>query len=247
MIKLKTLNQDDIILLAVNHFGSEWIENSKKVLFDLCPNSPQRYVAHKGPQKDLNNVKSCLKLLNEVGESIPGFVSHNVDKLPPVTFNSLDVSCLLGKIERLSMDISVMKWAMSAQTDICEDLCVATADINQRLCVIEQPGPGRGNVSVSKVNEEVQSQGLEAHALLVCEQPCSAAPQIGEEAPSRHLEGAAVRISGASALDAGVAEGITDEESRVVKEGRRQKFVSENIDVRPTARLLVPLFWWMAL
>ncbi len=36
-VKLKTVPQDDIILMAVNHFGSEWIENSKKVLFELCP------------------------------------------------------------------------------------------------------------------------------------------------------------------------------------------------------------------
>ncbi|CAL8273842.1 unnamed protein product [Gadus morhua 'NCC'] len=52
--------------MAVNHFGSEWIESSKKVLFELCPGTGQRCVAHKGQQKDAKNVKSCLKLLNEV-------------------------------------------------------------------------------------------------------------------------------------------------------------------------------------
>lgn len=77
-----------MISLAVNHFASEWIENSKKALFDLCPSSSQRFVAHKGPQKDVNNVKSCLKVLNEVGENIPCFVSYNLDQLLPVTFNS---------------------------------------------------------------------------------------------------------------------------------------------------------------
>ncbi len=70
VVKMKTLSQDDIVLMAVNHFGSEWIENSKKVLFDLCP-STQRNVMHKGAQKDANNVKSCMKLLNELGENIP--------------------------------------------------------------------------------------------------------------------------------------------------------------------------------
>lgn len=101
-------------------------------------------MAHKGPQKDVNNVKSCLKLLNEAGENIPRFVSHYLDDLPPVTFNSLDISCLIGKIEHLSSDISDMRQAMSMQTTICEDLRLVTTGINQRVCVIEQSGPGGG-------------------------------------------------------------------------------------------------------
>ena len=39
IVKMKPLSQDDIILLAVNHFRSEWIESSKKVLFELFPSS----------------------------------------------------------------------------------------------------------------------------------------------------------------------------------------------------------------
>lgn len=101
VVKMKTLSQDDIVLMAVNHFGSEWIENSKRVLFELCP-STQRNVIHKGAHKDANNVKSCLKLLNEVGENIPRFVSHFLDELPPVTFNSLDVLACLAELNILA-------------------------------------------------------------------------------------------------------------------------------------------------
>ena len=111
-VKLKTVPQNDIILMAANHFGSDWIESSKKVLFELCPGKGQRCVA----QKDANNVKSCLKLLNEVGEDVPRFVSYHLDDLPPVTFNSLDVSCLVSKIERLSAEIASMKNAVSEQS-----------------------------------------------------------------------------------------------------------------------------------
>ena len=121
VVKMKTLSQDDIILLTVNHFGSEWIENSKKVLFDLCPTT-QRFVTHKGPQKDANNVKSCLKVLNEAGENIPRFVSHHLDELPPVTYNSIDVSCMLRTLERVSADISSLKQAVSVQTGHFDDL-----------------------------------------------------------------------------------------------------------------------------
>ena len=68
-IKIRTMSQDELVLLAVNNFDSEWIESSRKVLFQLCPDTKQRYVAFKGNQKDTNNIKSCLKVLNECGMS----------------------------------------------------------------------------------------------------------------------------------------------------------------------------------
>lgn len=68
-VKSRTLSQDEIVLLAVNTFDSERIEVSKKVLFELCPSS-QRNISHKGAQKDTNNIKSCLKVLNECRENV---------------------------------------------------------------------------------------------------------------------------------------------------------------------------------
>lgn len=63
----KTLSQGELVLVASNTFDSEWTESSKKVLFELCPDTRQRCVAFKGNQKDVNNIKSCLKVLNECG------------------------------------------------------------------------------------------------------------------------------------------------------------------------------------
>ncbi|XP_077367678.1 uncharacterized protein LOC144011015 [Festucalex cinctus] len=76
------MTQDEIVTLATNAFDSETIEASKRLLFELC-STTQRNVLHKGAQKDVNNIKSCLKVLNECGENIPRFVSHYLDDLPP--------------------------------------------------------------------------------------------------------------------------------------------------------------------
>lgn len=158
-VKLKTVPQDDIILMAVNHFGSEWIENSKKVLFELCPGTGQRCVAYKGQLKDVNNVKSCLKLLNEVGENVPRFVSYHLDDLPSVTFNSLDVSCLVSKIDRLSVELASMKNTVSKQSTECENLRGITTDISKRLSVIEEPSASNGIAATTMASEEVQLHG----------------------------------------------------------------------------------------
>lgn len=54
VVKMKTLSHDEIFLLATNNFSSEWIEESKRLLFDVCPNTTLRCIGHKGPQKDVN-------------------------------------------------------------------------------------------------------------------------------------------------------------------------------------------------
>lgn len=135
-IKIKTMTQDEIVVLAVNYFDSEWIEASKKLLFELCPTT-QRCVSHKGSQKDVNNIKSCLKVLNECGDNIPRFVSHYLDDLPPVTFSSLDISSLLGKLERMQTEVCAMKQAMQLQADVSDSLRAVTADVDRRVNALE--------------------------------------------------------------------------------------------------------------
>ena len=72
-----------------------------------------------GLQKD-NNVKACLKVLNKCGKDFSRFVSFYLDELPPVTFSSIDVSALLGRIEQLNKEVSGMKKMMESQVGVCE-------------------------------------------------------------------------------------------------------------------------------
>lgn len=140
-MKLRTLSQDEIVLLAVNTFDFKSIEASKKVLFEVCQTT-QGFIMHKGAQKDDNNVKSCLKVLNECGEHLPHFVSHYLEDLPPVTFTSMDVCSLLGKIEQLHADIGALRCALQLQGEVCSDLRVITTDVNRRVSNLECAGDG---------------------------------------------------------------------------------------------------------
>ncbi|XP_034076792.1 uncharacterized protein LOC117549214 [Gymnodraco acuticeps] len=141
------MTQDELVLVASNTFDSEWIETSKKTLFELCPETKQRCVAFKGNQKDANNIKSCLKVLNECGENIPRFVSHYLDELPPVTFNNLDVSNLLSKMERLHSEVCALRHVVEVQADIGEDLRAVAATMDSRVAAVErqlEPSHGVG-------------------------------------------------------------------------------------------------------
>lgn len=147
VVKIKTMTQDELVLVASNTFDSEWIETSKKTLFELCPETKQRCVAFKGNQKDTNNIKSCLKRQNECGENIPRFVSHYLVELPPVTFNNLDVSNLLSKMERLHSEVCALRHVVEVQADIGEDLRAVTATMDSRVATVErqlEPSHGGG-------------------------------------------------------------------------------------------------------
>ncbi|XP_014829413.1 PREDICTED: uncharacterized protein LOC106908000 [Poecilia mexicana] len=135
---MRTLSQDEIVLLVSSNFSSEWIEESKRLLFEFCTTTV-RCIRHKGPQKDTNNIKDCLKVLNECGENIPRFVSHYLDELPPVGFGSMDASALLSRMERLSRDVLSLKEAMEIQASVNKNLAASTAAMNRRLAAVESP------------------------------------------------------------------------------------------------------------
>ena len=158
LVKMRTLNHDEIILLITHNFSSERIESSKKTLFEVCPNTSIRCVSHKGAQKDINNVKMCLKVLNECGEDIPRFVSHYLDDLPPVSFNHLDVSTLLGRMEQINGDICCLKRTLESQTNACESLQVVTATLDGRLSALEKP-PGSRRDAGNEVHRQVATTG----------------------------------------------------------------------------------------
>jgi len=77
-VKMRTLADDEIVLLASNNFSSELIEESKQLLLEMCMTSIS-CIKHKGFQKDTNNINTYR------------FVSHCLDELPSVGFGNMEV------------------------------------------------------------------------------------------------------------------------------------------------------------
>lgn len=69
--------------------------------------------------------------MNECGEGISRFVSHYLDELPLVSFNSIDVSSLPGRMEHLSVKLYSVKHALQLHVNVGEDLRAITVDINR--------------------------------------------------------------------------------------------------------------------
>lgn len=179
VVKMRTLPLDEIVLLVSNNFSSAWIEESKRVLFEMCPSSV-RCVKHKGPQKDSNNIKDCLKVLNECGEKIPRFVSHNLDELPPVGFEHVDASALLSRVQQLSREVASLRVALETQTSEKVNERAAAAVMEHRVATLEKQrecapprgeangiaGPAHGDGSVSLAEESTAPDRLRLEAVV---------------------------------------------------------------------------------
>ncbi|XP_054631830.1 ankyrin repeat domain-containing protein 62-like [Dunckerocampus dactyliophorus] len=119
------------------NFSSEWIEESKRRLFEMCTTTI-RCIRNEAPQKDTNKVEDYLKALNkDCGEKIPRFVSHHLDELPPDGFGNMDASALLSRMEQLNREVSSLRAAMKIQASVNENLGATTAAMNRRVTAIE--------------------------------------------------------------------------------------------------------------
>ena len=177
VVKMRTLNHDEIVLLVTSTFTSERIDAAKKALFEVCPDTSQRCVAFKGQQKDTNNVKLCMKVLNECGEDIPRFVSYFLDDLPPVSFNHIDVSTLLGRMQQINKEMCCMKSTLEAQTNVCQSLREMTAAFDVRLTAVEQPLPSTlGPVAAegSDVTDVTVQETTASTSAVTSRSPCQA-------------------------------------------------------------------------
>lgn len=136
-----------------------------------------------------------------------------------------------------------MKQAMAVQTSVCEDFRTVTADLNQRLCMIEQPDSGGGEVSSRGVESVAWESGALGREGVV-------APRIDVEVLSWDEESVALTF-GAHILVGGAAERAPSAErsgwaavspawNRVVKEGRRLKHVTGNVPIQSKRRLNPP-------
>lgn len=85
-------------------------------------------------------------MLNDCGEYIPRFVSHYLDKLPPVTFSSLDVSCLLQRMEQLCSEVDIIQF----QTDVCKKVYADGLEINHQVTALEYRSGALVGVTAAK-------------------------------------------------------------------------------------------------
>lgn len=108
--KVDILDELSIVQICVTSFKDTEIDESKTVLANALPDSNSRTIKRKGDDKSKKNIKDIIKLFKENEPSLqPIFVARNLNKLPPVTFDHVDVSRLLKDISSIKSELQTIR------------------------------------------------------------------------------------------------------------------------------------------
>ncbi|KPJ20361.1 hypothetical protein RR48_06100 [Papilio machaon] len=107
--KIAVMDDESIIKICTSSFSEEDIVVAKNLLFDSLPKR-RRKIIRKKSGKSLRDIDDIVCLLRDTDpEEIPVFVAKDLEKLPPVLFDHVDVTRLLKDIVKMQQDIKDIK------------------------------------------------------------------------------------------------------------------------------------------
>lgn len=106
--KISLCDEGSLVKICVSVFTSEEIEKSKSLLFESIP-ADKRKPVRKGQGKENRALSDIISVFKTLPDLLPVFVARNLEKLPPITFDHLDVSDLLKRLMILQSDVQNLK------------------------------------------------------------------------------------------------------------------------------------------
>ena len=130
----------------------------KKIAFAKCK-ADSRIKKRQGPKKSASNVQDVYDLFQAEGTNIPTFVAGNLNALPPISFDNIDVSVLFTSIEQNNTKVDALQLGLQMQNDTISKLQntvdLLTGQIEQ-MCIITQ----RSTADVQTYAQGIQKEFL---------------------------------------------------------------------------------------
>lgn len=145
----EVMDVDGLVQLSTSAFSKEDIVKAKSLLFQAVPTT-LRKIQRKQEGKlkrDMEDIITVFK--NTRVDKIPMFVAHDLNKLPPITFDHVDCSRLLKDLLVLRADIDNIKDTYVTKEQLAREKNV------QSLCSCEM-GSAQNNIfspSLSRPND----------------------------------------------------------------------------------------------
>ena len=102
--KLNWMPPDTIVQLCSAFYNDETVDSVKALLFERCANHndrQDRLIKRAGPNKKWDNLEDIVSLLTRKQDVLPViFVAKDLDNLPAIGFDKIDVSVLLTKLQK---------------------------------------------------------------------------------------------------------------------------------------------------
>lgn len=107
--KIDVMNEESISQICVSAFADEDIHNAKNLLCESLP-AEKRKKTRKRNGKKLREIDDIICILKESDpEVLPVFVARDLQKLPPVLFDHVDVTRILKDLVRMQQEMDQIK------------------------------------------------------------------------------------------------------------------------------------------
>ncbi|KOB79171.1 Mutant cadherin [Operophtera brumata] len=131
--KLDVMDQVSLEQILVTSFTEEQIQETKKVLADTAMTSI-RLITRQREGRGKRDLQDIFKaFLENDPDDVPTFVAHNLHKLPPVTFDLVDVTRVLEDLVLLRADITNIQTKLENSEQIVADQQKKWTEVRRKI------------------------------------------------------------------------------------------------------------------
>lgn len=118
--KLDVMDEQSLTQICESAFSDKEIEVAKSLLFESLSKRPK---TRRRRGKTLRNIEDIICMFKESDpEQVPIFVAKDLEKLPPISFDHIDVTALLKKIVLLEKSVKDIQLKYVKKVDLTEEV-----------------------------------------------------------------------------------------------------------------------------
>ena len=159
--KIDLMDHDSLVLTCSKAFSVDDAVAAKSIMKEACTNTDilgtLRIVARTGSDKHKRNIEDIIAMAHKLGTNGPTFVAKDLRKLPPLTFDSIDVTHLLLRLEKLEHASEIRQVADKKNLKILEKMETELKSVKESevkttslLQTMVEATPGEPRPSLSK-------------------------------------------------------------------------------------------------
>lgn len=147
--KLDVMDEISAVQICVSNFSEDDIAAAKRLLFTVLNKADQMVSRRRDGTK--KSVQDIITLFKETDpDDVPTFVAKDLNKLPPVTFDHVDVTSLLKDIVVLKASLADVKRQLDASQNIVADLRKELVDLRNAVTISGSLTPSASNVNMRR-------------------------------------------------------------------------------------------------
>ncbi|XP_050563124.1 uncharacterized protein LOC118270063 [Spodoptera frugiperda] len=147
--KLDVMDEVSAVQICATNFSEPDVAASKQLLFRLLNKSDQMVSRRRdGTKKSIQDIITLLKETDP--DDVPTFVAKDLNKLPPVTFDHVDVTSLLKDIVFLKASLADVQRKLDASQVAVADLRSELNELRKSATVTGSPATGASNINMRR-------------------------------------------------------------------------------------------------